>query len=71
MNFQQPAPFVPIQGVPAPMMPNFYPHGAAPDSRPNMTIPEQIIASQIPEVNVQGKGACLFAICGVFLKWFL
>jgi len=53
MNFPQPVPFAPMQGVPAPMVPNFYPHGVPPDARPSISIPEQVIASQIPEVAMQ------------------
>ena len=55
MNFPQPVPFAPMQGVPAPMVPSFYPHAVPPDARPSISIPEQVIASQIPEVGVQGK----------------
>ena len=36
------------------MMQQFYQHAMHPDSGPTMSIPEQVLAAQIPEMNVAG-----------------
>ena len=36
------------------MMQQFYQHAVHPDAGPAMSIPEQVLAAQIPEMNVAG-----------------